>query len=72
MSQKTKEDVSSYFDHVISTIASTFAREGSLDSAFMGVGPSSDWGLLNLRKTKIFVVTMGDAFVLFMSAPFPF
>lgn len=52
MSQKSKEDVSSYFDHVISTIASTVSREGSLDSAFMGVGPSLDWGLLNPEEDK--------------------
>lgn len=50
-SQNSKEDVfASWVDHVISTIVSTFAREGSLDRAFLDVYPSLDWGVLTSEE----------------------
>lgn len=53
MSQKSQEGISSsWVYHVISKTASTFAREGSLDRAFLNVGPSSAWGVLTLEKDK--------------------
>lgn len=43
MSHKSKEGVSaSWVDLVILTIAYTFPREGSLNKAFLDVGPSLD------------------------------
>lgn len=53
MSQKLKEDASTFWvDPVNSINSSAFAREGGLKKAFLDVGPSSDWGVLILEEDK--------------------
>ncbi|KAI5425713.1 hypothetical protein KIW84_031509 [Lathyrus oleraceus] len=53
MSQKFKMHTSaSWVDHVISASSSTFAREGSLERAFLDVGSSSDRGGQTLEEDK--------------------
>lgn len=53
MSQTTKEDVfASWANPLISITAFIFAREVSLYMVFLGVGPSSGWGVLTPEEDK--------------------
>lgn len=53
-SQKSmKDDFVSWVDLAISITTYIFAREGSLENAFLNMGPSSDWGVLVLEEGKI-------------------
>lgn len=53
MSQKIKEDVfASWVNPLISITAFIFAREVSLHMVFLGVSPSSGWGVLTPKEDK--------------------
>lgn len=53
MIQKLKKDVSSsWVDPAISTIASTFSCESSLERYFFDMGHFSDWGVLTIEEDK--------------------
>lgn len=66
MSQNLKEDTSiSWVDLVLLEINSIFARAGSLEKAFLDIGPFSDWGVFIPDEDKRICSDYGECVIPF-------